>query len=301
MNINIEELRIQLLGHITRLECVYPQIWDIYCSDTNRNLLIGICIVLENDYVNNKKTLEEVIDTYNKLGSARFAPNWFDFSLDYAYVDNLKYKFDVPDEMLNKQKEFMVVVSETLYNESENSKEAIYLTADQYMINKLIKDMFSDLERLMDVFGEIYVQDVLKTFIINFWDKDILIKRAEDDNGLDLDCIAYKFDELFSSMIGDKPTFGQGVIMDLRKKLIDYFYEVNVRADIKIESLADDILMDVNEYVKDLKREKILNKNYGDCTICGHTIEPIITDDCAVYECKCPNCGAIFSTCYMEV
>ncbi len=32
--------------------------------------------------------------------------------------------------------------------------------------------------------------------------------------------------------------------MNLRKKLIDYFYEVNVRADIKIESLVDDILVD---------------------------------------------------------
>ena len=54
--------------------------------------------------------------------------------------------------------------------------------------------------------------------------------------------------------------------MDLRKKLIDYFYDVNVRADIKIESLVDDILMDVDEYVKDLKREEILNKNYGKCS-----------------------------------
>ena len=89
--------------------------------------------------------------------------------------------------------------------------------------------------------------------------------------------------------------------MDLRKKLIDYFYDVNVCADIKIESLVDDILMDVDEYVKDLKRKEILNKNYGDCTICGHTIKPIIKDDCTVTECRCSNCGAIFSTCYMEV
>jgi hypothetical protein len=89
--------------------------------------------------------------------------------------------------------------------------------------------------------------------------------------------------------------------MDLRETLIDYLYGVNVRADIKIESLVDDILMDVDEYVKDLKREEILNKNYGDCTICGHTIKPIIKDDCTVSECVCPNCEAIFSTCYMEV
>lgn len=208
MNIDAKKLNDQLLGHITRLQAVYPHIWDIYCAEVNRGFLIGMCEALVNDYVNNEKTLEEVIDTYNKLGSVKFAPNWFDFSLDYAYVANLKYKFDVPDEMLNKQKEFIAFVSKTLYTESENSKEAIYLTADRYMINKLIKDMFSDLERLMDVFGEIYVQDVLKTFIINFWDKDILIKRAEDDNGLDLDCIAYKFNELFGDMIGDKPTFG---------------------------------------------------------------------------------------------
>lgn len=89
--------------------------------------------------------------------------------------------------------------------------------------------------------------------------------------------------------------------MDLRKKLIDYFYDVNVRADFKIESLVDDILVDVDEYVKGLKREEIFNKNYGECTICGHTIKPIIKDDCTVSECVCPNCGAIFSTCYMEV
>lgn len=203
MNIDNKELNDQLLGHITRLQAVYPRIWDVYCTEVNRGLLIGICRALVDDYINNKKTIEEVIDTYNKLGGVIFAPNWFDFSLDYAYVSNLKYKFDVPDEMLNKQKEFMAFVSETLYTESENSKEAIYLTADQYMINKLIKDMLSDLERLMNVFGAIYVQDVLKTFIINFWDKDILIKCAQDDNGLDLDCIAYKFDELFGNMIGD--------------------------------------------------------------------------------------------------
>ena len=29
---------------------------------------------------------------------------------------------------------------------------------------------------------------------------------------------------------------------DVRQELIDYLYEFNVRADIKIESLADDIL-----------------------------------------------------------
>lgn len=89
--------------------------------------------------------------------------------------------------------------------------------------------------------------------------------------------------------------------MDLRKKLIDYFYDVNVRTDIKIESLVDDILMDVNEYVKALKREEILNKNYGKCTICDYIIKPIIKDDYTVTECKCPNCGAVFSTCYMGV
>ena len=89
--------------------------------------------------------------------------------------------------------------------------------------------------------------------------------------------------------------------MDLRKKLIDYFYDFHVSADITIEELANDILQDVDEYVKNLKREEILNKNYGKCTICGHIIKPIIKDDCTVTECKCPNCGAIFSTCYMEV
>jgi len=29
---------------------------------------------------------------------------------------------------------------------------------------------------------------------------------------------------------------------DVRSKLIDYLYEVNVRADIKVENLADDII-----------------------------------------------------------
>jgi hypothetical protein len=89
--------------------------------------------------------------------------------------------------------------------------------------------------------------------------------------------------------------------MDLRKKLIDYFYDVNVCADIKIESLVDDILVDVDEYVRSLKRKEVLNKNYGNCTICGHRIKPIIKDDCTVTECVCPNCEATFSTCYMEV
>ena len=226
MNIDDKELNDQLLGHITRLQAVYPNIWDVYCTEVNRGLLIGMCRALVDDYINNKKTLEEVIDTYNKLGSARFAPNWFDFSLDHAYVANLKYKFDVPDEMLNKQKEFITFVSETLYTKSQNSKEVIYLTADQYMINKLIKDMLSDLERLMNVFGEIYVQDVLKTFIINFWDKDILIKCAQDDNGLDLDCIAYKFDELFGNMISNNPIIESD---RLSKTEIDRYKEDHLR------------------------------------------------------------------------
>lgn len=244
MNIDAKELNSQLLGHITRLQAVYPHIWDIYCAEVNIGFLIGMCKALVDDYINNKKTLEEVIDTYNKLGSAIFAPNWFDFSLDYAYVATLEYKVDVTDEMLNKQKEFITLVSETLYNESENSKEATYLTADQYMINKLIRDMFSDLERLMDVFGEIYVQDVLKIFIINFWDKDILIKRAEDDNGLDLDCIAYKFDELFGNMIGNNPIIESD---RLSKAEIDRYKEDYLR---RFNS-ADDIANLSCEEIKD--------------------------------------------------
>ena len=34
---------------------------------------------------------------------------------------------------------------------------------------------------------------------------------------------------------------------DVRSKLIDYLYEVNVRADIKIESMADDIISIMTE------------------------------------------------------
>ena len=89
--------------------------------------------------------------------------------------------------------------------------------------------------------------------------------------------------------------------MNLKEKLIDYFYDFHVSADITIEELTDDILMDVDEYIRDLKRKEILNKNYGKCTICGYRIKPIIKDNCTVTECRCPNCGAIFSTCYMEV
>ena len=85
--------------------------------------------------------------------------------------------------------------------------------------------------------------------------------------------------------------------MDLRKKLIDYFYDVNVRADIKIESLVDDILMDVDEYIKELKIDEITSKYYGDCTICGHPIKPVLKDgSTTIKELVCPKCGAVF--CY---
>lgn len=37
---------------------------------------------------------------------------------------------------------------------------------------------------------------------------------------------------------------------DIRSKLIDYLYEVNARADIKVESLADDIIAIVTNSLK---------------------------------------------------
>lgn len=50
MNIDNKELNDQLLGHITRLQAVYPRIWDVYCTEVNRGLLIGICKAIDSKY-----------------------------------------------------------------------------------------------------------------------------------------------------------------------------------------------------------------------------------------------------------
>ena len=97
----------------------------------------------------------------------------------------------------------MTFVFETLYDKLEDDRGNKLLTIHQYDIHDLMKNMFFDLDKILDIFGCIMPDDVVKTFVIHFWDKDILIKRAEDE--LDLIDIAYKFDELFGDMIGDTP------------------------------------------------------------------------------------------------
>jgi hypothetical protein len=202
---NSKELRSQILGHITRLECTYYDAWN-YQTDTYRGILIGIGLALEDDYINERKTLDEVIAEYNKLGKEHMLDStWFDFKLDYAYSDEIRYAPNKLVTIINKQNEFMTFVFETLYNKLEDGQGNKLLTIHQYDINNLMKNMFSDLGKLMDVFGCIMPDDVVKAFVIHFWDKDKLIQLADEE--VDLTDIAYKFDELFGDMIGDKPTF----------------------------------------------------------------------------------------------
>ena len=91
MDINVKELREQILGHVTRMELMYYNDWN-YQTDTYRGILLGIWSALEDDCVNNRKTLDEAINEYNKVGKETMLNStWFDFKLDYAYLDDIKY------------------------------------------------------------------------------------------------------------------------------------------------------------------------------------------------------------------
>ena len=57
----------------------------------------------------------------------------------------------------------------------------------------------------------------------------------------------FKFCHQCGESLFDVPPTVDIISADTRSKLIDYLYEINVRADIKIESMADDIISIMTE------------------------------------------------------
>lgn len=103
--------------------------------------------------------------------------------------------------MIDKREEFATYMFQEIYGTLTNENGEPYVEVYSFEIEELIKDMLFDLKTILDVFGEIYSGDISKVFAIHFWNTDAIIDY-------DLDCIAFKFDELYGDSIGDRPTFG---------------------------------------------------------------------------------------------
>ncbi len=100
-----------------------------------------------------------------------------------------------------KRIEFANYVFQEVYGTLTDENGEPYVEVYQFEVEELIKDMLFDLNTILDVFGEIYSDDISKVFAIHFWDTDVI-------TDYDLDRIAFKFDELYGDSIGDRPTFG---------------------------------------------------------------------------------------------
>lgn len=103
--------------------------------------------------------------------------------------------------MTDKQTEFATYMFQEIYGTPTDENGESYVEVYQFEIEELIKYMLFDLNTILNVFGEIYSDDVSKVFAIHFWDTDAIIDY-------DLDHIAFKFDELYGDSIGDRHTFG---------------------------------------------------------------------------------------------
>lgn len=103
--------------------------------------------------------------------------------------------------MTDKQKEFAAYMFQEIYGTLTDENGESYIEVYQFEVEELIKDMLFDLNTILIAFGEIYLGDIVRVFVIHFWDTDAIINY-------DLDDVAYKFDELYGDSIGNKPTFG---------------------------------------------------------------------------------------------
>lgn len=95
---------------------------------------------------------------------------------------------------MDKQKEFANFLFQNVYNTLLDEEGKPFVEVYQYEIEELVKDMFCDLNTLMDVFGEVYESDISKVFALHFWDTDAIIDK-------DLDDISLKFNELYEDWI----------------------------------------------------------------------------------------------------
>ena len=103
--------------------------------------------------------------------------------------------------MVDKQTEFATYMFQEIYGTLTDENGKPYVENYQFEIEELIKDMLFDLSTVLNIFGEIYSDDISKVFAIHFWDTDAITNYK-------IDCIAFKFDELYGDSIGNRPTFG---------------------------------------------------------------------------------------------
>ena len=96
---------------------------------------------------------------------------------------------------MDKQKEFATFLFQNIYNTLLDEDGKPFVEVYQYEIEELVKDMFRDLNTLVDVFGGVCESDITKVFALHFWDTDAIIDK-------DLDGMALKFDELYGDGIG---------------------------------------------------------------------------------------------------
>lgn len=99
--------------------------------------------------------------------------------------------------MPDKQTEFASYMFQEIYGTLTDENGEPYVEVYQFEIEELIKDMFFDLNTILNVFREYYVSDISKIFAIHFWDIEAIANY-------DVDNIGFKFDELFGYNI----TFG---------------------------------------------------------------------------------------------
>ena len=100
-----------------------------------------------------------------------------------------------------KRIEFATYMFQEIYGALTNGNGEPYIEVYQFEVEELIKDMLFDLNTILNVFGEIYSDDISKVFAIHFWDTDAI-------TDYDVDRIVFKFDELYGDSIGDRTTFG---------------------------------------------------------------------------------------------
>jgi hypothetical protein len=75
--------------------------------------------------------------------------------------------------------------------------------------------------------------------------------RLIDADALDYELGASDREIYAKACLGEAPTI-EIISSDTRSEIINYFYEFNVRANIKIESLVDDVITIINN---NLERE----------------------------------------------
>lgn len=97
--------------------------------------------------------------------------------------------------MTEKTENFATFMFQELYDNVTDENNKPYIEVYQYEIEELIKDMFRDLNTLVDVLGGVCESDIAKVFALHFWDTNAIIDK-------DLDDIALKFNELYGDGIG---------------------------------------------------------------------------------------------------